>query len=559
MDSNATSARLKSQLDASEEAFSGKPELDGHIASNCFRALASDPSREAIVDMYPERKVMKSGMLLAAAIALSRRWKTEIHERRVGVVLPPGIGGTIANLALVLIDKTPVNLNFTIGEASVRACLQKGEVSTMVSAGALKKKVPNFPWPEDVLDIKEEIGSCGKLSIIGWLIAIKLLPINFLMRRLKIPTEGGRKEACLLFTSGSSGEPKGVVLTHRNIIANTLQIGHSCILPKGKSIMACLPIFHSFGCTVTLWYAICRGVRIVSFPTPLETRKIAEIIKNESVNVFVGAATFLRPFLKKASRDQMEKLDFVVAGSEKLPEKLYHSFLEDFGVPIHEGYGLTETSPVLSVNRPLDYDQEESTAVLKGVRVGSVGPLLTGITAKIVELDSGKELPLTDTGMLWVKGANVFGGYLGDEEKTREVMRDGWFITGDLARFDEDGFLYIEGRLSRFSKIGGEMVPHGLVEERIVEAMGWAGRDSQMLSIVSVPDEAKGEALVLLTIEEISSQELREKLVKAGLPNLWIPKLVYEVPAIPVLATGKCDLKQCESVAIDMIARLYAD
>jgi acyl-[acyl-carrier-protein]-phospholipid O-acyltransferase/long-chain-fatty-acid--[acyl-carrier-protein] ligase len=140
MDSNATSARLKSQLNASEEAFSCKPELDGHIASNCFRALASGSGREAIVDMYPERKVMKSGMLLAAAIALSRRWKTEIHERRVGVVLPPGIGGTIANLALVLIDKTPVNLNFTIGEASVRACLQKGEISTMVSAGALKKK-----------------------------------------------------------------------------------------------------------------------------------------------------------------------------------------------------------------------------------------------------------------------------------------------------------------------------------------------------------------------------------------------------------------------------------
>jgi acyl-[acyl-carrier-protein]-phospholipid O-acyltransferase/long-chain-fatty-acid--[acyl-carrier-protein] ligase len=555
MDSNDASARLKSQLDASEEAFSQKRELDGHIAANCFRALANDSGREAIVDMYPERKVMKSGMLLAAAIALSRRWRSRIPERRVGVVLPPGIGGTIANLALVLAEKSPVNLNFTIGETSVRACLHKGEVSTMVSAGALKKKVPNFPWPEDMLDIREEISACGKLSIIGWLIAIKLLPVGFLMRWLKVPTEGGRKEACLLFTSGSSGEPKGVVLTHRNVIANTLQIGDSCILPRGKSIMACLPIFHSFGCTVTLWYALCRGVRIVSFPTPLETRKIAEIIEAENVNVFVGAATFLRPFLKRASRDQMKTLDFIVAGSEKLPEKLYHAFIENFGVQIHEGYGLTETSPVLSVNRP----QMKDTVGIAGAKVGSVGRMVIGITAKIVELDSGRELPLTETGMLWVKGANVFEGYLDDEQKTEEVIKDGWFITGDLARFDEDGFLYIEGRLSRFSKIGGEMVPHGLVEERIQEIMGWAGADSQMVSIVSVPDEAKGEALVLLTTEEISIKELREKLVEAGLPNLWIPKLVYEVAAIPVLATGKCDLKQCESLAIDMMARLYAD
>ncbi len=555
MDSNDASARLKSQLDASEEAFSQKRELDGHIAANCFRALANDSGREAIVDMYPERKVMKSGMLLAAAIALSRRWRSRIPERRVGVVLPPGIGGTIANLALVLAEKSPVNLNFTIGETSVRACLHKGEVSTMVSAGALKKKVPNFPWPEDLLDIREEISACGKLSIIGWLIAIKLFPVGFLMRWLKVPTEGGRKEACLLFTSGSSGEPKGVVLTHRNVIANTLQIGDSCILPRGKSIMACLPIFHSFGCTVTLWYALCRGVRIVSFPTPLETRKIAEIIEAENVNVFVGAATFLRPFLKRASRDQMKTLDFIVAGSEKLPEKLYNAFIENFGVQIHEGYGLTETSPVLSVNRP----QMKDTVGIAGAKVGSVGRMVIGITAKIVELDSGRELPLTETGMLWVKGANVFEGYLDDEQKTEEVIKDGWFITGDLARFDEDGFLYIEGRLSRFSKIGGEMVPHGLVEERIQEIMGWAGADSQMVSIVSVPDEAKGEALVLLTTEEISIKELREKLVAAGVPNLWIPKLVYEVAAIPVLATGKCDLKQCESLAIDMMVRLYAD
>ncbi len=559
MDSNDASARLKSQLGASEEVFSQRGELDGHIAANCFRALAKNSGREAIVDMYPERKVMKSGILLAAAIALSRRWRARIPERRVGVVLPPGIGGTIANLALVLTDKIPVNLNFTIGEASVRACLDKGEVSTMVSAGTLKEKVPNFPWPEDMLDIKEEIGACSKLSIIFWLIAIKLLPIEFLMRWLKVPTTGGRKEACLLFTSGSSGEPKGVVLTHRNIIANTLQIEESCILPAGKSIMACLPIFHSFGCTVTLWYALCREVRIVSFPTPLETRKIAEIIKAESVNVFVGAATFLRPFLKRASRDQMKTLDFVVAGSEKLPKKLYDAFMEDFGIQIYEGYGLTETSPVLSVNRPLELTQKESAIGARGAKVGSVGPLLTGISAKIVELDSGKELPLTETGMLWVKGANVFEGYLDDKQKNEEVIKDGWFMTGDLARFDEDGFLYIEGRLSRFSKIGGEMVPHGLVEERIQEVMGWTGEEAQMVSIVGVPDEAKGEALVLLTTEEVSIKELREKLVEAGLPNLWIPKLVYEVAAIPVLATGKCDLKQCESIAIDMMARLYTD
>ncbi|MBL4574789.1 MAG: AMP-binding protein, partial [Opitutaceae bacterium] len=527
---------------------------------NCFRALAGDPSREAIIDMYPERKALKAGMLLAVSIALSRRWKANISEHRVGVVLPPGIGGTVANLALALADKTPVNLNSTIGEASVKACLRKGEISRMVSAGALKKKIPTFPWPDEVLDIKDEITACGKLSIVGWLIAIKLLPVALLMKWLKVPKEGGRRESCLLFTSGSSGEPKGVVLTHRNVIANTLQIGHSCILPYGSSMMACLPIFHSFGCTVTLWYALSNGVKIVSYPTPLETRKIAEIIEAEKVNIFVGAATFLRPFLKKATRDQIGNMDFIIAGAEKLPQKLYDAFLEDFGVPIYEGYGLTETSPVLSVNRPSGLGEvDEGTE--KGAtraKVGSAGPLLEGISARIVDVDSRKDLPLTEVGLLWVKGANVFEGYLGDAETTEKVIKDGWFNTGDLARFDEDGLLHIEGRLSRFSKIGGEMVPHGLVEERIEEAMNWGG-DTQVVSIVGAPNEVKGEALVLLTTEEISIKELRGQLVEAGLPNLWIPKLVYKVAVIPVLANGKCDLKQCESLAIDMMARMYAD
>jgi acyl-[acyl-carrier-protein]-phospholipid O-acyltransferase/long-chain-fatty-acid--[acyl-carrier-protein] ligase len=278
---------------------------------------------------------------------------------------------------------------------------------------------------------------------------------------------------------------------------------------------------------------------------------MAEVISSEKVTVLVGAPTFLRPLLRKATRDEMRSLRFAVSGAEKMPVELHEAFRDQLGVELLQGYGLTETTPVTNVNLPQSLKKVRGGEAHRGHRLGSVGRMLSGMTARIVDPDTGAELPLTSTGIVWFRGPNVFDGYLRDEQKTRAALRDGWFVTGDLGRFDEDGFLYIEGRVSRFSKIGGEMVPHGTVEQKILEAYQIDQNEGPKIVVVGVPDTAKGEAIVLLTVIEMNGDELRDRLFKAGLPNLWIPKIIRRVEHIPLLGSGKTDFRGCQRLAME--------
>jgi len=296
---------------------------------------------------------------------------------------------------------------------------------------------------------------------------------------------------------------------------------------------------------------VLRGCRIVTTPSPLDTRRIVEVIEAERVTVMIGAPTFLRPLLRKAERRELRSLRFVVAGAEKMPIELHDAFKECFGLELLQGYGLTETTPVTNVNLPESPRAGRAIATLRGHRLGSVGRLLPGMTARITDPANGAQLPLTATGMLWLRGPNVFGGYLKDEAKTRAALKDDWFMTGDLGRFDDEGFLYIEGRLSRFSKIGAEMVPHGTVEQKIIEAYNLNQDEGPVIAIVGVPDSSKGEALVLLTSIDINGDDLRERLYNAGLPNPWIPKIIRRVAAIPLLGSGKTDLNGCRQLAVE--------
>jgi acyl-[acyl-carrier-protein]-phospholipid O-acyltransferase/long-chain-fatty-acid--[acyl-carrier-protein] ligase len=541
----------KALLDLGEAAFSERPELLGHLGRECVRSLARRPWEVQVVDCTGERSVIKAGKLLAVAAALSRRLAANIPDRRVGIVLPPSAGCCVANLAVLLAGKIPVNLNFTSGRAAIEASLRLGEVNTVLTAEAVQKKIGNFPWPEKTLDLRGEILACGKLTILKWFAATWLLPGKLLATLLGLPKLGGHEEAGLLFTSGTVGEPKGVPLSHRNLLGNCAQISATGILPKEETLLACLPIFHSFGFTATLWYPILRGCRIVTTPSPLDTRRIAEVIEAERVTVLVGAPTFLRPLLKKAERHELRSLRFAVSGAEKMPVELHDAFRERLGVELLQGYGLTETTPVTNVNLPEPPKKNRTADYQRGHRLGSVGRLLPGMTARISDPDTGAELPLTSTGIVWFRGPNVFSGYLKDEQKTRAALQDGWFITGDFGHFDDEGFLYIEGRLSRFSKIGGEMVPHGTVEQKINEVYGIEQTDSPLIIVVGVPDASKGEALVLLTSIDINGDMLREKLFSAGLPNLWIPKIIRRVEMIPLLGSGKTDYKGCRQLAVE--------
>ncbi|MFZ4767139.1 MAG: AMP-binding protein, partial [Roseimicrobium sp.] len=395
-----------------------------------------------------------------------------------------------------------------------------------------------------------------KAQITRWFILCKLLPASALASLLGIPKKGGDQEATLLFTSGSSGEPKGVVLTHRNLIANVMQFGSRLNLKSSDRILGCLPLFHSFGCTVTLWYPIIQGLSLVTYPTPLETKKLAELIAKHRVTLKISTPTFLRGYLKGINPELFASLKLVVTGAEKLPKSVAEAFEMRFGKKVFEGYGLTETSPASNLNLP---DPEpvaelESSVVMPSYRFGSVGQPLPGLAIRITHPETDEPLSIHQSGMIWFKGANVFPGYLKNQKKTDEVLKDEWFRTGDIGRMDADGFLYIEGRLSRFSKIGGEMVPHETVEEALLKVLNLDGETTRRIAIVGVPDIEKGEALVMLTTQQGGSLQqeildLRYKLLDRGMPPLWIPKKMIRVSEIPVLASGKLDLKACEKLA----------
>ncbi len=539
-------------LDLGERAFNERPVLKRHLGRECVRALTKHPGRLMVVDRTVGRRELTCGQLYAATAVLARRLRATVNSPRVGIVLPPGAGAFIANLGVLCAGKIPVNLNFTAGRVALETSLRIAGIDTVISAEAMRAKLPNFPWPARTLDLKTELETAGgKRAMLPWLLAAWLVPNQWCAALLGVPKIGDRQEAGLLFTSGSSGEPKGVVLSHRNILANCAQISSLSILPQSCTLLGCLPVFHSFGFTVTLWYPLLRGSKVVTVPSPLETRKMIDAICAEEVTTVVGAPTFLRPILKKAHPRELRSLDIVVTGAEKLPADLAKGFLEQFHLEILEGYGLTETTPAANISQPHPPVVVSTNEPQTGRRTGAVGRMMPGMTVRIVDPDSGADLPQTEKGLVLFRGANVFAGYLGDPEKTRAAFRDGWFITGDLGRFDADGYLFIEGRLSRFSKIAGEMVPHGTLEQMIVDAFGWHQHESPPVFVTGVPDAVKGESLVLLTIHEITVEMLRGKLSEVGVPNLWMPKIIRRVEQIPMLGTGKTDLKRCRELAVE--------
>jgi acyl-[acyl-carrier-protein]-phospholipid O-acyltransferase/long-chain-fatty-acid--[acyl-carrier-protein] ligase len=538
-------------IDLDEAAFQQRPELKSHLAYESFVSLASRPCKELIVDRNLQGRTMKSGFLLAISFMLSRRLTHWTSKNRVGILFPPGLGAYIANLAVVLAGKVPVNLNFTLGPSSAAACLQKAEVDCLLTSEQVQHKIPHFPWPESgIIDLVEEMKSMPKAKTLALLSWIHLCPAKLLAKILKVPAKGGELEAGLLFTSGSSGEPKGVVLSHRNILGNCAQIDATGLLPASEKVMANLPIFHSFGFTVTLWYPLLRGCTVVTLASPLDVKKVAEALKAESATILIGTPTFLRPYMKRVEPEQLASLKYVIAGAEKTPNGFADAWEARFGSLYLEGYGLTETSPVVSINTPsipkgVNYPSDST----EGSRRGSVGRMMPGHAARILNPDTMQDIEVTAAGLLLLKGPNIFSGYLGEPERTAEVMQGDWFITGDLARFDVDGFLFIEGRLSRFSKIAGEMVPHGTVEEALIKAYNLLDVERPIIAVAGRPDKAKGEALVLLAAMDLELDDVREKLSSAGLANLWIPKEIKRVELIPTLATGKLDLRQIQVLA----------
>jgi acyl-[acyl-carrier-protein]-phospholipid O-acyltransferase / long-chain-fatty-acid--[acyl-carrier-protein] ligase len=539
-------------LEANESAYSARPLFKGSLGMTLLQGLKRHASNR-IIDGSDDTE-LNYGKILAAAIALSKVIKEETERERVAIVLPPGKAGLVANLAVIFAGKIPVNLNFTAGHEAIKSCIRQADVDRFITADPFVRKISSFPWPpnRDLLFI-ERILPTLKKKMITWAIVSKLLPASVLGLLLGLNKRRDDDEATLLFTSGSSGEPKGVVLSHRNVLANVCQFSSRLDLEKNSFILGCLPLFHSFGCTVTLWFPVIEGVNLVTYPSPLETKRLAELIALHQVDVLLSTPTFLRGYMKRIEPGQLASLKLVVTGAEKLPHSLATAFFEKFGIHPQEGYGLTETSPATNVNLP-DLTPAPESITLASSRDGTVGQLLPGLAVKITDPVTEVEVPINQQGIIWFKGANVFGGYLNNPKKSAEVLKDGWFLTGDVGHVDADGFLTIEGRISRFSKIAGEMVPHETVEAAINKVLLLDAETERRIAVVGVPDEQKGEALLLLSTiagpaHEQECIDLRYKLLDAGLSSLWCPKRIVPVAEIPVLASGKLDIKACEALA----------
>jgi len=546
-------AYYQSLLEAAELSFSDRSFLNGSLATALLEGLKKHGSKHRVIDGADDTE-LRYDKILASAIAFSKHLIQATDERRIGIVLPPGKAGLIANLAVVFAGKVPVNLNFTAGHEAVKSAIRQSGIDRLITADPFVRKVSTFPWPptRELIFIERVLPTLKK-QIVRWALITKLLPARVLATMLGLDKFSGDDEAVLLFTSGSSGEPKGVALSHRNVLANVCQFATRLNMPKGSSILGCLPLFHSFGSTVTLWFPCIQGLDLITYPSPLETKRLAELISHHRINILLATPTFLRGYMKRVEPAQLESLQLVVTGAEKLPQNLASAFEQRFGIRPQEGYGLTETSPATNVNLP-NFFAAEGTEVIPSCHPGSVGQVLPGIAVRLTDPATDEVLPLDQQGIIWFKGANIFNGYLGNPKKSAEVLRDGWFRTGDVGRMDKDGFLFIEGRISRFSKIAGEMVPHETVEAAINKVLQLDSEAERRIAVVGVPDEQKGEAIILLSTVcgpalEQECIDLRYKLLDEGLPSLWTPRQIVPVREIPVLASGKLDLKSCQDLA----------
>src|SRR5438309_7039602 len=377
-------------LKLGEFCFSRRPSLERHLAEECVRGLKRRPFATAVIDGIDHSSLSRA-KLLGAASALSRHLRKEFPDERIAIVLPASKGSMVANLAVMLANKVPVDLNFTMGRAANESCCRRANLRVAISATPFIERVKDFPWPERVLKLDELMPQLKRYIILWWIMSM-IFPARLLLRLLNVPKKGGHAEAVLLFTSGTTGEPKGAVMSHRNVLGNVSQFRELLDAKKTDAILASLPFFHTFGSTVTLWYPLIEGVRIVTYPNPLDAAKCAALIDRYKLTFLLLTPTFLRLYLRKAEPEQLKTLRFIITGAEKLPLDLASHFEERFHKKVFEGYGLIETAPVVSVNLPEPMPDVEPTS-----RLGSVGRMAPGIAAEIREPETDRRLSLYET------------------------------------------------------------------------------------------------------------------------------------------------------------------
>lgn len=496
--------------------------------------------------------------LLLRTLALKRIIDREVlrsrftqlqDEKHVGVLLPPTVPAVVVNMALTLSRRVAVNLNYTVSESIVNRCIEQAQIKHVITSRKVIDKLGMNLNAKVVYleDLKEKATLADKIVAFT---ESKLMTEGMLASRFELHKNKPDDRLTIIFTSGSTGNPKGVPLTFNNIASNVQGFDATIHVKEEDCFLGILPFFHSFGYTGTLWAVGSLPCSGAFHYNPLEPKQIGKLIETYKCSIVLGTPTFLRGFLKRIEPEQFKTVNVVVVGAEKMPIPLAHAFEERFGVRPIEGYGTTELSPVVAVNVPPS--RARNQAGKDGLKEGSVGRPIPAVKARTVSLDDhSKVLGPDQTGMIEISGPNVMAGYLNQPELTAKVMNDGWYITGDVGFIDSDGFIHITGRESRFSKIGGEMVPHIQVEEELNRIVG--AEDTLKIAVCGVPDEKKGERLVVLYADELPEEPsaIVKKLIEAGLPSIYVPGAdsFIRVDAIPILGTGKLDLRGLQALA----------
>jgi acyl-[acyl-carrier-protein]-phospholipid O-acyltransferase / long-chain-fatty-acid--[acyl-carrier-protein] ligase len=505
-------------------------------------------SGEAMVDSTGAR--LSYGKTLVSALALGRALaRTWGRAEHVGLLVPPTVPGAVANLAVTLRGKIPVNLNYSASQSLVDSCIDQCGITHILTSAKVLDRFKIIPKGKLILleDIRKQITLADKL----WAAVVaKVVPL----RLLSALVPGLYKDhldatATVIFTSGSTGDPKGVVLSHRNVLSNVHQVEEAVRLKPEEVVLGILPFFHSFGFTITIWTALCLNKKVVYHFNPLDARTIGKLCEEHKVTLLIGTPSFTRLYLKSCEPRQFKTITHWLVGAEKLKPELARDLQAALGIEPLEGYGCTELSPVVAVNVPRELDLPDGRKI-HGNRLGTVGLSLPGTAIKTIDPETMADLPAGTEGMIAVKGPQVMVGYLNRPEATAQVLKAGWYFTGDIGYVDPEGFLKITDRISRFSKIAGEMVPHLAIESAIV---GVTGVDENCVAVTGVPDPKHGERLfVLYTDLGMTPAEVQKRLTDGPLPKVWIPspRDFIHVDEIPITPTGKVDLRRLKDIAL---------
>lgn len=512
-----------------------------------LRACRSAARRLKVADSLGTRLTGRELLtrIFAARSVLER--VLDPDEKMVGVLLPPTAGAAVVNAALALSGRVAVNLNYTTSQSILDTCVERAGLRHVISSPAFLVRV-KLDVGKKLLDagsLKNQLTAFDKIAAF---VHATVTPLSLLEKMLKLESIRPDDVLTVIFTSGSTGDPKGVVLTQENVGSNVRAIDHLLHLSAADVALGVLPFFHSYGYTTTLWTPLTLEPAVVYHTDPRDAQTVGKLAREHHATILMATPTFLRIYTRRTPPEDFSTLEAVFGAAEKLPREVSDVFEKKFGIRPSEAYGATELSPLVAANVP---PSRHVPGRPPDAREGTVGQPILGSRAKITDREGLRELPIGEEGLLWIGGPNVMQGYLNRPDLTAKVVKDGWYCTGDIAVLDRDGFITITGRESRFSKIGGEMVPHLTIEEAVNAELGAA--DGELLAVVTaVPDRAKGERLIVLHLPtQHEPREIVKALSQRGLPNLWVPSAdsFAEIEEMPVLGSGKLDLKRLSAMA----------